>query len=253
MHPQSFLFSSTPRRDYRYLVPLPPQCPADCTAFIRTQLEQMQRGAADGTIQVFIGDTNALVLRLIPSGIADLYSRPIYSLEGFFFPQEDVRALWLSLPEWLPGFYAASSLYQTLVQGEETVDVPAQTLLAGFFAETAEETLLQRIVEAAQPYSFSFDGDMRQAQTVHPKERTQWTPKEPRRCNIELHLDKKQKTARLQAMCCGQPSYVIAQSPLLRQTEAGWQFSELEAAADAMERLLDAAGWQYRTEGGDAQ
>lgn len=253
MHPQSFLFSSTPRRDYRYLVPLPPQCPADCAAFIRTQLEQMQRGAADGTIQVFIGTEYALVLRLVASGIADLYSRPIYSLEGFCFPQEDMRALWLSLPEWLPGFYAAPSLYQTLVHGEETVDVPAHTLLEPFFAETADENLLRHIVAAAEPYSFSFDRKMQQVQPIQTQERKQWIPKEPRCCRIELHLDKKQKAAQLQAICCGQPPYVIAQSPLLRQTEMGWQFSELEAAADAMEQLLDAAGWQYRMEGGDVQ
>ncbi|MDO5785069.1 MAG: hypothetical protein Q4P20_08405 [Eubacteriales bacterium] len=253
MHPQSFLFSSTPRRDYRYLVPLPPQCPADCTAFIRTQLEQMQRGAADGTIQVFIGTENALVLRLVASGIADLYSRPIYSLEGFSFPQEDIRALWLSLPEWLPGFYAAPSLYQTLVQGEDTVDVPAQTLLQTFFAETVEETLLRYVLAAAEPHSLSFDGEMPQAQPAQVPDRKQWIPKELRSCRIEMVFQKKEKTARLQAVCCGQPPYVIAQSPLLRQKEAGWQFSELEAAADAMEQLLDAAGWQYRTEGGSAQ
>ena len=248
MHPQSFLFSSTPKRDYRYLVPLPPQCAADGAAFVRTQLEQMQRGAADGTIHVFIGAENALVLRLIASGIADLYSRPIYSLEGFFFPQEDIRALWVSLPEWLPGFHAAPSLYQTLVQGENTVDVAAQTLLDGFTAEQPEQALLQYVLTADEPHSFSFDGTMQQtAKRAQP--RRQWTPQEPRRCRIELVFDKRGKTAQLQAVCCGKPEYCIAQSPLLRQKDAGWQLSQLEAAADVMEQLLDAAGWQYRAEG----
>ena len=252
MHPQSFLFSSTPKRDYRYLVPLPPQCAADGAAFVRTQLERMQRGAADGTIHVFIGAEHALVLRLIASGIADLYARPIYSLEGFFFPQEDVRALWLSLPEWLPGFHAAPSLYQTLVHGETTVDVAAQTLLDGFAAEQPEQALLQYVLTADEPHSFSFDGTASDHAAGKTPRRTPWTPQEARRCRIELLLDKREKTAQLKAMSCGKPAYCIAQSPLLPQRDAGWQLSELEAAADAMEQLLDAAGWQYRTEGSNA-
>lgn len=252
MHPQSFLFSSTPKRDYRYLVPLPPQFPADGTAFLRTQLEQMQRGAADGTIQVFIGAEHALVLRLVASGIADLYSRPIYSLEGFFFPQEDIRALWLSLPEWLHGFYAAPSLYQTLVDGEDTVSVPAEQLFHSLFTQAVDKPLLAHVLSAAEPYSFAYSGAVQQAEQT-PPQRRQWRPQEPRRCRIELVFCKKEKTAQLRAVCCGQPPYVIARSPLLRQEQAGWQFSELEAAADAMEQLLDAAGWQYRTEEDSAQ
>lgn len=253
MHPQIFLFSRTLKRDYQYLFPLPADCPADCTAFIRTQLEQMQLGKADRTMQVWVGEANAVVLRSTVSGNVDLYSRPIYALEGFYFPEDDIRELWLSLPDWLPGFCAAPSLYQKLLQEEQLRTVPPEEFINEFTKAASQfqiDALKQVILETDIPFSFSMD-----AHGMHPmtplskKQRTIWVPNETRRCQIQLVFNRKEKTAQLKAVSCGKPEYVIVQSPLVRQKEMGWQFSELETAACAIEQFLHAAGWQYRMEG----
>ncbi len=256
MKPDVFLFSRTPRRDYRYLIPLPPELSEETRAFVQAQLERMQRGDADGTVHFFLSAADAVLLRLTDSGRADLYARPIVSLEGLYCPAADVHEFWLWLPLLVPGFWSSPSLYSSLVDGETVTSVPLARLLDDFAARSCEQAhgkaTLEAIYRADHPVSFTFDAD-----GIHPSAartsngRTRWLPAETRRCDIRLHLPRKQDEAYLEAVSCRAPQYTIVRGADITREGDGWRFAELEASARAMEDELDARGWLIDGEGGD--
>lgn len=250
MKPEVILFSRTPQKDYGYLFPLPRRLSHASRSFLQCQLEQMQNGSADGILRFFLSDTDALLLRLIPSGCSDVFSRPIYSLEGLWCSEEDIRKLWLCLPLILPGFFAAPSLYSQLVRGEETCSIPFEQLLDVFAARTRtqDKTAIRRlsttIYSADTPISFSFDTD-----GIHPDHvlsahgRARWTPCEVRRCRMKVFFLPKEKSAHLEAISCGTPSYTVLRGEDIALEHHGWSFSRLEASACAIEQALSECGW----------
>lgn len=251
MKPEVILFSRTPKEDYQYLFMLPPYISAASRAFIQSQLEQMQGGATDGVVHFFFSSTDAVLLRLVDSGCKDVFSRPIYSLEGIYCPANDVRKCWLCLPFWVPGFWSSPSLYQRLVSGERTVSVPLTQLLDDFDARSQMHPQMQamrnEILRADEPVSFTFDANgFHPAAALPAHGRKQWIPQEARRCSLQLTLLRKEKNAYLAAVSDGNPAYTVLRSEdIAGGGRDGWNFAELESAACAMERELDACGWQY--------
>lgn len=250
MKPEVFLFSRTPQADYRYLFPLPPHHSGAVDAFLQGQLMDMQRGKADGTVHFFLSDTDAVLLRSIPSGSCDLYSRPILSLEGIYCPAEDIRSFWLCLPLIVPGFWSSPSLYERFIRNEKSASIPLTALLEDFASRSKTQkhapALHKAIFQADTPVSFTFDANgFCPSVPLSTQGRIQWNPQEQRRCDIQLIFDRKEKIAYLEAVSCGAPVYSILRSADIARGADGWRFAELEAAAAAMEAELDAHGWQY--------
>lgn len=249
MKPEIFLFSRTPDADYRYLFPLPPHSDA-VDAFLQARLEDMQRGQADGTVHFFLSDTDAILVRAVNSGSRDLYARPIFSLEGLYCPAADVRPFWLCLPHVVPGFWSARSIYALLVKDGQTVPLPTTQLLdacAQYSPKNRHAKAIQQAIFAADtPVSFTFDANGLHFSEQPPTQgRTRWQPQNPRQCDIRLTLDRKTKTAHLEAVSHGSMPYPIARSADMARDADGWSFSELESAAAALETELDRRGWQY--------
>lgn len=250
MQPEIFLFSRTPRADYRDLFPLPPQRSDAAADFVRQRLVQLQNGRPDGVVHFFLGD-DALLLRAVDSGSRDLYGRPIFSLEGVYCPARQVRQFWLCLARIVPGFWASPSVYARLMRGEDAVRVPLDDLLADFAdrgrTQPQASALRRAILSADTPVPFTFD-----ATGFHPvggalsaRGRAPWQPRERRRCRIVLAFDRREKTARLTAISLGQPSYPVLRSETVARAPDGWDFAALESAAAAMEAELDRRGWRY--------
>lgn len=252
MKPEAFLFSRTPQADYSYLFPLPPHRSDAVGAFLQEQLVCMQSGRPDGIVRFFLTDTDAVLLRSVDSGVRDLYSRPILSLEGIYCPAEEIRPFWLALPLIVPGFWSSPSLYGQLVQNETPVSVPLTALLDGFSSRSKTQKHLtamrKAVFQADTPVSFTFDADgFHPSVPLSTRGRIQWHPQEQRRCQICLSFDRREKTAHLEAVSSSAPVYSILRSADIVREADGWRFSNLEAAAAAMECELDAHGWQYNS------
>ncbi|HIV68495.1 MAG TPA: hypothetical protein IAA32_06480 [Candidatus Butyricicoccus stercorigallinarum] len=255
MKPEIFLFSRTPAADYRYLFPLPSARSDAVNAFVQARLADMQRGQADGTVHFFLSDTDAILLRAVESGSQDNYGRAILSLEGLYCPARDVRPFWLCLPHLVPGFWRATSLYPLLVRDGQTAPLPAARLLdacAQYSARLPQTKAMQRAIFAADaPVSFTFDADgLHLSQQPSTRGRTRWQPAQTRRCDIHLTFDRRAKTAHLTAHSRGAAPFAVARSADIAREADGWPFDALTAAADALERELDARGWQYAPEKG---
>ena len=244
-----FLFSRTKSKDYHYIMALPNNLSERANAFIQQRRMDLQMDNTINTIHFFVSDTEAILLRIIDSGAFDAYGRPISAMEGFYCPKEDIRTFWLCLPRIVPGFHASSSMYSSIVQQETILPVSIPKLLDTFesVGQSNPQTpvVTKTICDAQTPACFTYDNDgLHLSVSSNPERRTVWTPKETRQCNLEIILDKKEKTAQFQAMASHAPAYEILQSEEISCTSNGWPISDLQATAAAMEQQLYAKNWK---------
>lgn len=254
MKPALFLFSRTPKKDYRYLIALPSGLSEQARAFIAGRQTDMQMDVSVNTLHFFVSKTEALLMRIIDTGVRDTFGRPIAAMEGFYCPKEEIRMFWLCLSLIVPGFYASPSVYQTVIDGEAVRPVAVSELLDTFMACSRTQpdaaAVTKAIYDAEQPSCFTYDGSgLHLSVSSCPDRRHVWTPQETSRYRLRLLLPKKANTAQFQAVCTHKPVYTLAKSKKIPCNADGWHIPSLRATADALEQQLASHGWQAAEEG----